>query len=136
MSWNLHVNTIQAKISGYRDYPLQVVEGELYEVWLKHDWEEPKPCVTVSSVAVGLEDGWKVLVDGTIHEVLETRIFKTGTATRPDPPFGFPHIKNLPSSVFAMSTVEVQPMKAPAGSLFYMDYTYSEKKYDANEDDE
>jgi len=77
--------------SGYRDYVLMVSKGELYEVWLHHDWEEPKPCVVVKHLAFDArEHNWEVLVDGTVQKVYDVQIFRIGTATRPEAPHSFP----------------------------------------------
>jgi len=83
--------------TGYRDYVLMVSKGELYEVWLHHDWEEPKPCVVVKQlVHDGREQMWEVLVDGTVQKVFDAQIFRIGTATRPESPYSFPgHSINL-----------------------------------------
>ena len=39
-------------------------------------------------------------------------------------------------SLFVNEIVKVQPLTAPSGLSFYMDYKFDEKKYDANEGDE
>ena len=78
--------------SGYRDYVLLVGKGELYEVWLHHDWETPKPCVVVKHLAFDArEHNWEVLVDGTVQKVYDAQIFRIGTATRPENPYNFSH---------------------------------------------
>ena len=78
--------------SGFRAYHLRVIVGELYEVWLHHDWEEPKPCVAVSQIAsVVVSPNWEILVDGTTQQVHEAQIFRIGTATRPENPYNFSH---------------------------------------------
>lgn len=78
--------------SGYRDYVLLVGKGELYEVWLHHDWEAPKPCVVVKHlVHDGREHMWEVLVDGNVQKVFDAQIFRIGTATRPEGPYSFSH---------------------------------------------
>ena len=50
-------------LPGWRDYELKILAGELYEVWLHRDWEEPKPCVPVDRTFTmpGAPD-WKALV--------------------------------------------------------------------------
>lgn len=114
---------------GWRDYPLEIIEGGLYEVWLHHDWEEPKPCVGVIPIATdATSPNWEVLVDGAIQGVHAGQIFRTGTATRPDPPITFPKVKKVAAPLFANEIVNVQPMTMPTGNLFYMDYKYGKEK--------
>jgi len=116
---------------GYRDYHLQVIEGELYEVWLHHDWEEPKPCVVVSQIAsVVVSPNWEILVDGTTQQVHETQIFRIGTATRPEPPYSFPGTKKVVASLFVNEIVSVQPMTAPTSMQFFMDYGFEKSAED------
>ena len=115
--------------SGWRDYELEIEVGGLYEVWLHHDWEEPKPCVPVIQIATdALSPNWEVLVDGQVKEVHAGQIFRPGTATRPNPPFTMPIIKNTPAPLFINEIVKVQPMTMPVGSIFYMDYKFGEEK--------
>ena len=58
----------------------------MYEVWLQHDWEEPRICVPVKQLAHDqLQHNWAVLVDGAVRRVYATQIFDIGTATRPSP---------------------------------------------------
>ena len=71
---------------------------------------------------------WKVLVDGQIEEVYAAQIFRTGTATRPDPPFAMPIIKNVGAPLFINDIVTVQPMTMPVSSIFYMDYKFGEEE--------
>ena len=79
---------------GWRDEPLEIEVGGLYEVWLQHDWEEPKPCVTVIPTSAGTNfRRWEVLVDGQVKDVYAGQIFRSGTATWPEPPFVMPIIK-------------------------------------------
>ena len=85
-------SNIVSALPGYRDYHLRVIEGELYEVWLHHDWETPKPCVVVKHLAFDArEHNWEVLVDGTVQKVYDAQIFRIGTATRPENPYNFSH---------------------------------------------
>jgi hypothetical protein len=114
---------------GWSDGELKILAGELYEVWLHHDWEEPKACVPVDRVFTvpGAPD-WKILVDGQVKEVHGGQIFRTGTATRPDPPFTMPIIRNAPALLFAINDVKVQPMTMPVSSIFYMDYKCGEEE--------
>lgn len=116
-------------LSGWQDYELKILAGELYEVWLHHDWEEPKPCVPVNRTFTtpGAPD-WKVLVDGQIKEVYATQIFRVGTATRPNPPFAMPIIQNLGAPICINEIVTVQPMTMPVSSIFYMDYKFGDEK--------
>lgn len=117
-------NTIATR-RGWRDEPLEIIEGGLYEVWLQHDWEEPKPCVPVVRIATdAISPNWEVLVDGQVQRVHAGQIFRQGTATRPDPPITFPKIKHVASPLFTNEIVAVQPMTMPTGNLFYMDYKY------------
>ena len=117
------------KLSGWRDYELEITEGCLYEVWLHHDWEEPKPCVPVIQISSDvISPNWEVLVDGGVKEVYAGKIFRTGTATRPNPPFTMPIIKNTGAPLFINDIVTVQPMTMPSSSIFYMDYTFGEEK--------
>jgi len=89
-------DTIMSR-SGWRDYELDIIVGELYEVWLHHDWEEPKPCVPVTQIATdAISPNWEVLVDGQVKKVHAGQIFRSGTTTRPNPPFTMPIIKNMP----------------------------------------
>ena len=114
---------------GWRDEPLEIEVGGLYEVWLHHDWEEPKPCVPVIQIATdALSPNWEVLVDGEVKEVHAGQIFRTGTATRPAPPFTMPIIKNAPAPLFINEIVKVQPMTMPVSSIFYMDYKFGDEK--------
>jgi hypothetical protein len=117
---------------GWRDYELDIIIGELYEVWLQHDWEEPKPCVTVIQIATdAISPNWEVLVNEQVKEVHGSQIFKSGTATRPNPPITMPTMKRVWPSLIANDIVSVQPMTLPSGLLFYLDYTLGEeKKYD------
>jgi len=121
-------DTIMSR-SGWRDYELDIIVGELYEVWLHHDWEEPKPCVTVIPTSAGTNfRRWKVLVDGQVKDVYAGQIFRPGTATRPEPPFTMPTIKNVPAPLFINEIVSVQPMTMPVSSIFYMDYKFGKKE--------
>jgi len=114
---------------GWRDEPLEIEVGGLYEVWLQHDWEEPKPCVTVIPTSAGTNfRRWKVLVDGQVKDVYAGQIFRSGTATRPEPPFTMPTIKNMPALLSINEIVSVQPMTMPVSSIFYMDYKLGEEK--------
>ena len=111
---------------GYRDYPLDIVEGEIYEVWLEHSWDGPKACVAVSRIATdkGSPD-WEILVDGQVRRVFADRVFSQGTATRP-PTFMFPKVRKVGYSQFAQEIISVQPMTAPSGLIFYQDYQKEE----------
>jgi hypothetical protein len=114
---------------GWRDEPLEIEVGGLYEVWLQHDWEEPKPCVTVIPTSAGTNfKRWKVLVDGQVKDVYAGQIFKSGTATRPNPRITMPTIKNMPALLSINEIVSVQPMTMPVSSIFYMDYKLGEEK--------
>ena len=126
MSW---INTSDTTMNrpGWRDYELEIIVGELYEVWLQHDWEEPKPCVPVIQIATdAISPNWEVLVDGQVKDVYAGKIFRSGTATRPEPPFTFPTMKRVWPSLIANDIVSVQPMTAPSGLIFYMDYKFGE----------
>jgi hypothetical protein len=114
---------------GWRDYELDIIVGELYEVWLHHDWEEPKTCVPVDRAFTlpGAPD-WKILVDGQVKEVHEGQIFRIGTATAPMPAFTMPIIKNAPAPLFINEIVNVQPMTMPTSSIFHMDYKFGKEK--------
>ena len=115
--------------SGWRDEPLEIEVGGLYEVWLHHDWEEPKPCVPVIQIATdALSPDWEVLVDGQVKGVHAGQIFRPGTATRPTPPITFPTMKKAWPSLIANDIVSVQPMTMPTGLIFYMDYKLGEEK--------
>ena len=124
-------DTIMSR-SGWRDYELDIIVGELYEVWLHHDWEEPKLCVPVIQIATdATSPNWEVLVDEQVKEVHGSQIFKSGTATRPNSPITMPTMKRVWPSLIANDIVSVQPMTLPSGLLFYLDYTFGEeKKYD------
>jgi len=126
-------SNITMTTSGYRAYHLRVIEGELYEVWLHYDWEEPKPCVAISQIAsVVVSPNWEVLVDGTTQQVHEAQISRIGTATRPEPLYSFSGVKRVSfsgvkrvsPSLFANEIVSVQPMTAPSGRMFLMDTNY------------
>lgn len=124
-------SNITMTTSGYRAYHLRVIEGELYEVWLHHDWEEPKPCVAVSQItSVVVSPNWEILVDGTTQQVHETQIFRIGTATRPEPPYSFPGVKRVVASLFVNEIVSVQPMTAPTSMQFFMDYGFEKSAED------
>jgi hypothetical protein len=113
----------------WRDYELDIIVGELYEVWLQHDWAEPKPCVPVTQIATDvISPNWEVLVDGQVKEVHAGQIFRSGTTTRPNPPFTMPIIKNVGAPLFINDIVSVQPMTMPVSSIFYMDYKYGEEE--------
>jgi hypothetical protein len=110
---------------GYRDYPLDIVEGEIYEVWLEHSWDGPKACVAVSRIATDkgspsweISPDWDILVDGQVRRVFADRVFRQGTATRP-PTFIFPKVRKVGYSQLAQEIVSVQPMTAPSGLIFY-----------------
>ena len=114
---------------GWRDEPIEIEAGGLYEVWLQHDWEEPKPCVTVIPTSAGTNfKRWKVLVDGQVKDVYAGQIFRSGTATRPEPPFTMPTIKNVPALLSINEIVSAQPMTSPTSSIFYVDYKFGEEK--------
>lgn len=126
MSWTkqMNVDTVATR-SGWRDEPLEIIKGGLYEVWLQHDWEEPKPCVPVVRIATdSISPSWEVLVDGQVAKVHAGQIFNPGTATRPDPPLSFPHIKLVKHALITNEIVAVQPMTMVTENLFYMDYKY------------
>lgn len=125
---NTTSNTTMSR-SGWRDYELEIEVGGLYEVWLHHDWEEPKPCVPVIQIASDvISPNWEVLIDGGVKEVDAGQIFRTGTATRPAPPITFPTMKKVWPSLIANEIVKVQPMTMPVSNIFYMDYKFGEEK--------
>jgi hypothetical protein len=113
---------------GWRHYELDIIVGELYEVWLHHDWEEPKTCVPVDRAFTlpGAPD-WKILVDGQVREVHAGQIFRIGTATRPESPFTMPTMKRVWPSLIANDLISIQPMSLPSGLLFYLDYTFGKE---------
>jgi hypothetical protein len=114
---------------GWRDYELDIIVGDLYEVWLQHDWAEPKPCVPVTQIATdAISPNWEVLVDGQVKEVHAGQIFRSGTTTRPNPPFTMPIIKNVPAPLFINEIVNVQPMTMPVSSIFYVDYKFGKEE--------
>ena len=114
---------------GWRDEPLEIEVGGLYEVWLHHDWEEPKACVPVIQIATdALSPNWGVLVDGQVKEVHSGQIFRPGTATAPMPPFTMPIIKNMPALLSINEIVNVQPMTMPTSSIFHVDYKFGKEK--------
>jgi len=114
---------------GWRDEPLEIEVGGLYEVWLQHDWEEPKPCVPVTPTSAGTNfKRWKVLVDGQVKDVYAGQIFRSGTATRPEPPFTLPIIKQRYSGFVPNQIVKVQPMTMPTSSIFHMDYKFGKEE--------
>ena len=101
---------------GWRDEPLEIEVGSLYEVWLQHDWEEPKPCVTVIPTSAGTNfRRWEVLVDGQVKDVYAGQIFRSGTATRP-------------ALLSINEIVSVQPMTMPVSSIFYVDYKFGKEE--------
>ena len=115
--------------SDWRDYELEIEVGSLYEVWLHHDWEEPKPCVPVIQIATdAISPNWEVLVDGQVKEIYAGKIFRPGTATRPAPPLTFPTLKRVWPSLIANEIVSVQPMTMPVSNIFYMDYKFGDEK--------
>jgi hypothetical protein len=114
---------------GWRDYELDIIVGELYEVWLHHDWEEPKTCVPVVKIATDvLSPNWEILVDGQVKQVHGGQIFRIGTATAPMPAFTMPIIKNAPAPLFINEIVKVQPMTMPVSSIFYTDYKFGKEE--------
>jgi len=115
--------------SGYRDYVLLVGTGGLYEVWLHHDWEEPKTCVPVVKIATDvLSPNWEVLVDGQVREVHAGQIFRIGTATKPKPAFTMPIVKNVGAALIVNEIVNVQPMTMPTTNLFSLEYKFGKEK--------
>jgi len=129
MSTPLTTSNTIVSLSGWRDYELDIIVGELYEVWLHHDWEEPKPCVPVTQIATdAISPNWEVLVDGQVKKVHAGQIFRSGTTTRPNPPFTMPIIKNMPALPSINEIVSVQPMTIPVSSIFYVDYKLGEEK--------
>jgi len=118
--------------SGWRNYELDIIVGELYEVWLQHDWEGPKTCVpVVNEPALAPVPGapdWQILVDGQLREIQSGQIFRIGTATRPESPFTMPIIKNVPAPLFVNDIVSVQPMTMPVSSIFYVDYKFGKNE--------
>jgi hypothetical protein len=116
---------------GYRDYDLLVSKGELYEVWLRYDWEEPKTCVAVGKIATDVvSPNWEILVDGSIQQVHESQIFRIKTATRPEPPYSFPGTKKVVAALITNKIVSVQPMTAPTSMQFFMDYKFEKSAED------
>lgn len=114
---------------GWRDYELDIIVGELYEVWLHHDWEEPKTCVPVVKIASDvLSPNWEVLVDGQVKEVHAGQIFRIGTATAPMPAFTIPIVKQVYSGLTANEIVNVQPMTMPTTNLFSLEYKFGKEK--------
>ena len=114
---------------GWRDYELDIIVGELYEVWLQHDWEEPKTCVPVIKIATDvLSPNWEVLIDGQVKQVHGGQIFRIGTATAPMPAFTMPIVKQVYSGLFVNEIVNVQPMTMPVSSIFYTDYKFVKEK--------
>ena len=93
-----------AHFPGHRTSPLEIVVGEMYEVWLQHDWEEPRICVPVKQLAHDQREyNWEVLVDGAVRRVYATQIFDIGTATRPSPPITFPKARQVGRSTLCMN---------------------------------
>jgi hypothetical protein len=128
MSWITISDTIMNR-PGWRDYELDIIVGELYEVWLHHDWEEPKLCVPVIQIATdAISPNWEVLVDEQVKKVHARQIFRSGTTTRPNPPFTMPTIKNVPALLSINEIVSVQPMTMPVSSIFYMDYKFGKEE--------
>jgi hypothetical protein len=114
---------------GWRDYELDIIVGELYEVWLHHDWEEPKTCVPVVKIASDvLSPDWEVLVDGQVKEVHGGQIFRIGTATPPMPTLKMPFVKRVYGGLTANEIVNVQPMTTPTTNLFSLDYKFGKEK--------
>jgi len=114
---------------GWRHYELDIIVGELYEVWLHHDWAEPKTCVPVDRAFTFLGDpDWKILVDGQVKEVHAGQIFRIGTATEPEDPFTLPFVKRVYSGFVPNQIVKVQPMTMPTSSIFYMDYKFGKEE--------
>ena len=114
---------------GWRDYELEIIDGELYEVWLHHDWEGPKTCVPVVKIATDvLSPNWEVLVDGQTREVHAGQIFRIGTATKPKPTFTMPFVKRVYSGLTANEIVNVQPMTMPTTNLFSLEYKFGKEK--------
>lgn len=114
---------------GWRDYELDIIVGELYEVWLHHDWEDPKTCVPVVKIATDvLSPNWEVLVDGQVREVHAGQIFRIGTATKPMPAFTMPIVKNVGAALIVNEIVNVQPMTMPTTNLFSLEYKFGKEK--------
>ena len=129
MNTSLAASNTTMNRHGWRDEPLEIEVGGLYEVWLQHDWEEPKPCVTVIPTSAGTNfRRWEVLVDGQVKDVYAGQIFRSGTATRPEPLFTMPIIKNVPAPLFINEIMSVQPMTMPTSSIFYMDYKFGKEE--------
>lgn len=114
---------------GWRDYELDIIVGELYEVWLHHDWEEPKTCVLVRrTFSLPGSPDCEILIDGSLKRVHEGQVFRIGTATAPMPAFTMPIIKNAPAPLFVIESVKAQPMTIPTSRLFHMDYKFGKEK--------
>lgn len=110
---------IKGSVRVLQDEELQIIAGELYEVWLKHDWESPKLCVPIIQIATSNNrPNWEILIDGKIECVYASQIFERGKSTRPTK-YEFPKIVRNNSALFVNEIVEVQPMTAPTGSIFY-----------------
>lgn len=109
--------------AGQRDYDLEIEVGELYEVWLEHKWEEPRSCIALAEDVVdGISFFWSVLVDSEIRLINPRKIFSPGTATRPSAPLNFPHMRTQYSTLLLQDIVSVQPMTAPSGHIFTVNY--------------
>jgi hypothetical protein len=89
------------KIPGLRKYPLDIVEGGLYEAWLRDTWEGPRPVIAIRKVKMPTYVCWEILVDDEIHTVHAACVFLTGTATPPT------------DAMKAAEIIAVQPMTAP-----------------------
>ena len=114
---------------GWRHYELDIIVGELYEVWLHHDWEEPKTCVLVRrTFSLPGSPDCEILIDGSLKRVHASQIFRIGTATAPMPAFTMPIVKQVYSGLFVNEIVNVQPMTMPVSSIFYTDYKFVKEK--------
>jgi hypothetical protein len=111
---------------GWRDYELDIIVGELYEVWLHHDWEEPKTCVPVIKIASPITGRSSSM--GRSSRSMGGQVFRIGTATAPMPPFTLPIVKSAPARLFINEIVKVQPMTMPVSSIFHMDYKFGKEK--------
>lgn len=118
---------IKSAVKVLKDEERQIVAGEIYEVWLEHEWEAPKLCMPIIKIATSNNfPNWEVFIDERIHTIYETQIFTRGKSTRPQK-FVFPKIQRANSALFIHDIVKVQPMSMPKSTLFYLDYKYNDK---------
>jgi len=95
---------------------------DLVEIWIK----SPAIGLIISRSyrTTSMTYVYEVLADGELHERRESKVYDIGKSEQP---FSFPKITNPPHQLIPQDIIKVQPMTAPKGNIFYLDYTYGDK---------